>query len=59
MEISRDVTFDEDTSLNKSRTCQLEETHEEVVAPRVTYPMKEVAPSPNDEIPEEHNMLEP
>ena len=59
MEISRDVNFDEDTTLKKSRKCQLEETYEEVVAPRVVEPMKEVAPSPNNEIPEEHDMLEP
>ena len=59
MEISRDVTFDEDTTLNKYRKCQLEETYEEVVAPRLTEPMKEVAPSPYDEIPEEYDILEP
>ena len=33
MEISRDVTFDEDTILKKSRKCQLEETYEEAIAP--------------------------
>ena len=48
-----------DTTLKKLRKCQLEETYEEVVAPRATEPMKEVAPSPDDEILEEHNMLEP
>ena len=41
------------------RKCQLEETYEEVVAPRAAEPMKEVAPSPDDEILEEHDMLEP
>ena len=40
MEISRDVNFDEDTTLKKSRKCQLEETYEETVAPRVAEPMK-------------------
>ena len=40
-EISRDVTFDEDTALKKLRKCQLEETYEEVVAPRAVEPMKE------------------
>ena len=59
MEISRDVTFYEDTTLNKSRKCQLEETYEEVVAPRAAELMKEAAPSPDDEIPKEHDMLEP
>ena len=34
MEISRDVTFDEDTNIKKSRKFQLEETYEEVVAPK-------------------------
>ena len=32
--ISRDVTFDEETTLKKSRRCQLEEVHEEDVPPR-------------------------
>ena len=40
------------------RKCQLEETYEEVVAPRATEPTKEVAPSSDDEIPKEHDMLE-
>ena len=40
MEIIKDVTFYEDTTLNKSRKCQLEETYEEVVAPIVAEPMK-------------------
>ena len=51
MGISRDVTFDEDVSLKKSRKCQLEETYEEDLAPIATKPMKEVAPSHDDEIP--------
>ena len=59
MEISRDVTFDEDATLKKLRKSQLEETYEEVVAPRDAKLMKEVAPSPDDEILEEHDMLEP
>ena len=58
MEISTNVNFNEDTALKKSRKCQLEETYEEDVAPEATEPMKEVAPSPNDEIPEERDMLE-
>ena len=59
MEINRDVTFDEDTTLKKSRKCQLEETYEEAVAPRAVEPMKEVAPSLDEKILEEHDMLEP
>ena len=58
-EYVKDVTFDEDTALKKSRKCQLEETYEEVVAPRAAELMKEAAPSLDDEIPEEHDMLEP
>ena len=34
IEISRDVTFDEETTIKKSRRCQLEELHEEDVPPR-------------------------
>jgi hypothetical protein len=29
IEIKRDVTFDEDATLNKSKRCQLEEVYEE------------------------------
>ena len=54
-----DVTFDEDIALKKQRKCQLEETYEEVVAPRAAEPMKEFAPSPDNEILEEHDMLDP
>ena len=59
MEISKDVTFDEDTTLKKSRMCQPKITYEEVAAPKAEELMKEVAPSPEDEILEEHDMLEP
>ena len=45
--------------LKKSIKCQLEEIYEEVVAPRAAEPMKEVTPSHDDEILEEHDMLEP
>ena len=58
-EYVKDVTFDEDTTLKKSRKCQLEETYEEAVAPRAAKLMKEAAPSPDDEIPEEDDRLEP
>jgi hypothetical protein len=55
IEISRDVTFDEDATLKKSRRCQLEE---EPVAPIVAKPVREVTVSPDDEIHEDHDMIE-
>ena len=46
IEISRDVTFDEDATLKKSRRCQLEEVYEEEpIAPRVGEPVREVIAS--------------
>ena len=33
IDISRDVTFDEEIALKKSRRCQIEEAHEEDVPP--------------------------
>jgi hypothetical protein len=43
IKISRDVTFDEDTAIKKSRRCQLEEVYEEEpVAPRVASPDEEI-----------------
>ena len=43
IEISRDVTFDEDAALKKSKLCQLEEVYEEEpVNPRIVESMKEV-----------------
>ena len=60
MGIIKDVTFDEYAALKNSRKCQHEETYEEeIVAPRAAKLMKEVAPSHDDEILEEHDMLEP
>ena len=55
IDISRDVTFYEDTTLNKSIRCQLEEVHEEDVPPRKVEvePFLEVVAS------EDHDMLEP
>jgi hypothetical protein len=59
IEISKDVTFDEDAALKKSRRCQLEEVYEEEpVAPRVAEPVREVIVTPDDEIPEDHDMIE-
>jgi hypothetical protein len=67
IEISRDVTFDEDAVLKKSRRCQLEEVYEEepviprtVVreVPRTAEPVREVVTSPDEEILEDHDILE-
>jgi hypothetical protein len=69
IEISRDVTFDEEATLNKSRRCQLEEVYEEeLVSPRTTEsmrevsraaePVREVVASPDEETPEDHNITE-
>ena len=55
MEISRDVAFDEEASLKRSRNFQHEEVYEEDVPPRnvdATFP-------PEDEAPEDHDMAEP
>jgi transposase InsO family protein len=59
IEINRDVTFDEYATLNKSRRCHLEEVYEEeLVAPIVAEPVRDVTYSPNDEIQEDHDMIE-
>jgi hypothetical protein len=59
IEINKDVTFDEDVALKKSRRCQFEEVYEEEsVAPRVVEPVREVTTSPDDEIQEDHYMIE-
>jgi hypothetical protein len=79
IEISRDVTFDEDAALKKSRRCQLEEVHEEEPVaprvaksvreiprvaesvrevPRVAEPVREVIVSPDEEILEDHDIVE-
>jgi hypothetical protein len=69
IEINRDVTFDEDAAFKKSRRCQLEEVYEEEpVAPRVTKsvrevprvaePVREVITSPDEEILEDHDIVE-
>jgi hypothetical protein len=69
IEISRDVTFDEDATLKKSRKCQLEEVYEEEpIIPRVAEsvrevpgtvePVREVVTSPDEEILEDHDVVE-
>jgi hypothetical protein len=69
IEISRDVTFDEDAALKKSIRCQLEEVREEepVISrtaesvrevPRAAEPVREDVVSPDEEIPKDHDMVE-
>jgi hypothetical protein len=67
IEISRDVTFDEDATLKKSKLCQLEEVYEEEPVipntamrkvPRAVEPVREVVTSPDDEILEDHDIVE-
>jgi hypothetical protein len=67
IEIRMDVTFDDDATLKKSRRCQLEEVYEEeLVAPRVAVrkvpriaePVREVITSPDEEILEDHDIVE-
>jgi hypothetical protein len=67
IEISRDVTFDEDATLKKSRRCQLEEVYEEEPViprtavrevPRAEELVGEVVTSPDEEILEDHDILE-
>jgi hypothetical protein len=59
IKISRDVTFDEDATLKKSRRCQLEEVYEEeLAAPRVAELVREVIASPDEEILEDHDIVE-
>jgi hypothetical protein len=67
IEISRDVTFDEEATLKKSRICQLEEVYEEEPiiphtsmreVPRVVEPEREVVTSPDEELLEDHDIVE-
>ena len=55
MEISRDVTFEEEMALERSRKCQHEEVYEEDEPPRNV----ENTSLPEDEVREEHDMTEP
>jgi hypothetical protein len=66
---SRDVTFDEDAALKKSKICQLEEVYEEEpIIPRIaesvkevsraTEPVREVVTSPDEETLEDHDVTE-
>jgi hypothetical protein len=67
IEINRDMTFDEEVALKKSRICQLEEVYEEEPVnpriaesmrevPRVAKPVREVVTSPDEETPEDHDI---
>jgi hypothetical protein len=69
IEIRKDVTFDEDETLKKSRRCQLEEVYEEEPiipriadsvreVPRAAKPVREVVTSPDEEILEDHDVVE-
>jgi hypothetical protein len=59
IEISRDVTFDEDAALKKSRRCQLEEVYEEEpMAPRAAKPVREIITSLDEEILEDRDIIE-
>ena len=55
MEISRDVTFDEEAALKRYRKCQHEEVYEEDAHPRNL----EATFLPEDEAPKDHDMTEP
>ena len=55
MEISRDVTFDEEAALKRSKKCQHEEVYEEEAPPRNV----EATFLPEYETPEDHDMVEP
>jgi hypothetical protein len=67
IEINRDVTFDEDIALKKSKLCQLEEVYEEEPVipntemrevPRAAELAREVVTSPDEEILEDHDIVE-
>jgi hypothetical protein len=69
IEINKDATFDEDAALKKSRKCQLEEVYEEEPViprvaesvrevPRAAEPVREVVTSPDEEILEDHGVVE-
>jgi hypothetical protein len=69
IEISRDMTFDEEATLKKSTRCQLKEVYEEEpVIPRIAESVREVlraaelerevVTSPNEETPEDHDITE-
>jgi hypothetical protein len=67
IEINRDVTFDEDSMLKKYKLCHLEEVYEEEPVipntvmrevPRAAEPVREVVTSPDEELLEDHDIVE-
>jgi hypothetical protein len=63
----RDVTFDEDAALKKSKLCQLEEVYEKEPVipntairevPRAAERVREVVTSPDEELLEDHDIVE-
>jgi hypothetical protein len=67
IEISRDMNFDEEATLKKSRRCHLEEVYEEEPVnpriaesvrevPRAAEPIREVINSLDEETPEDHDI---
>jgi hypothetical protein len=67
IEINRGVTFDEDAVLKKSKLCHLEEVYEEEPiipstamreVPRAAKPAREVITSPDEELLEDHDIVE-
>jgi hypothetical protein len=60
IEISRDVTFDEDATFNRSRQNHIDEVHdEEPKAPRIIETEGGSDVVPEEYIPEDHDMTEP
>jgi hypothetical protein len=58
VEISRDVTFDDDETFNNSRKCRIDEDHnEEPIAPRVLDSRIDIVPEEHDI--KDHDMPEP
>ena len=55
MEINRDVTFNEEVALKKSKKCQHEEVYEEDAPPRNV----EATFLPDNEAPKYHDMTKP
>ena len=55
IDISRDITFDEEEALKKSISCHLEEVHEKYAPPKRT----EAESTPEIVALEDHDMLEP
>jgi hypothetical protein len=69
IEISKDVTIEEEAALKKSRRCQCEEVYEEEPVnpriaesmrevPRAAEPMREVVTSPDKELQEDHDIVD-